>query len=96
MYIIALVTVTIWGVFSFAYTGVEDGSSGLSVLGWISYAFFMPGVILVYQLKGRFSNAEIPLAALTSWMIYSLLAIIVVHAVYSILKILKKKAKQRL
>ena len=64
-----------WGVFSYAYLGVEDGSSGLSPLGWIHSVFFIPGGRLLQQLKGGHSNADLPLMAGTGWLTYSLLAL---------------------
>jgi hypothetical protein len=90
LHIIALIIVTMWGIFSYAYMGVEDGSSGLSILGWINVVFFAPGVILVYQLKGSHSNADILLSAATSWLIYSLLALVIIYATYLICRILNK------
>jgi hypothetical protein len=64
-----------WGVFSYAYLGVEDGSSGLSLLGWIHGVFFIPGGILMQALRGSHSNADLPLMAGIGWLTYSLLAL---------------------
>ena len=80
-YFIVLGIVTAWAVFSHAYLGVEDGSSGLSILGWVSAVFFVPSGLLMQLLKGGHSNADIRLMATVSWILYSLLAIGITRAV---------------
>ena len=37
-YLIGVGLVALWGIFSYAYLGVEDGSSGLRPLGWLASA----------------------------------------------------------
>ncbi len=79
-YMIAFGFVGLWAVFSYAYLGVEDGSSGLSPLGWIHAAFFVPGLFLFRATKGAYSNADLPLIAAFSLCVY---AVIVVLAIKS-------------
>jgi len=90
-HLIVLGVVAIWGVFSWAYLGVEDGSSGLSLLGWIHAVFFIPGGVFIQTLKGGHSNADLPLMVGISWLTYSLLAFGIAQAVCVIRK--RKKAK---
>ncbi len=85
-HIIAIVIVTIWAVFAYAYLGVEDGSSGLSILGKISAVFFIPGGLLIQKIGGNFSNNEIPFAAITSWFIFSLIALAIAQIKTMIIK----------
>ena len=74
-HLIALGVVAVGGLFSYGYLGVEDGSSGLSVLGWIHAVYFIPGVHLVSKLKGSYSNSDLPLIAAIGWLTFSLLAL---------------------
>jgi len=90
-HLIALGFVAMWGVFSYAYLGVEDGSSGLSLLGWIHGVFFIPGGILMQTLRGSHSNADLPLMCGIGWATYSPLALGVVQAACVIRK--QKKTK---
>ncbi len=83
--VIALGVVTVWGMFSYGYLGVEDGSSGLSLLGWIHAAYFLPGLFLVAKLKGSHSNADLPLMAGIGWLTYSLVAVGAAHVVSMIM-----------
>ena len=80
IHLIGLGIVAVWAVFSYAYLGVEDGSSGLGLLGWIQAAFFLPGSFLVLTLKGSHSNADLPLMAAMSGMTYSFLAVVIGQA----------------
>lgn len=75
IHLTALWIVTVWAVLSYAYLGVEDGSSGLSLFGWISGVFFRPGAFLMQMLKGSHSNADLPLMAATGWLTFSLAAL---------------------
>jgi hypothetical protein len=75
IHLIGLGIVTVWTVFSYAYLGVEDGSSGLSLFGWIQAAFFIPGAVVMQKLKGSHSNADLPLMAATGWLTFSLAAL---------------------
>jgi hypothetical protein len=90
-HIIAIAIVTVWTVFAYAYLGVEDGSSGLSILGKISAVFFLPGGLLMQKIGGSFSNNEIPLAAILSWFIFSLIALAIAQITAMILN--RKKTK---
>lgn len=74
-HLFALGVITAWGLFSYAYLGIEDGSSGFSALGWIHAAYFIPGCLLVTGLKGSYSNADLPLIAGIGWLLFSLLAL---------------------
>ena len=74
-HIIAIAIVTLWAVLAYSYLGVEDGSSGLSVLGKVSAVFFLPGGFLMQKIGGSLSKAEIPLAAMLSWFIFTLIAL---------------------
>jgi len=73
--IVALGVVTAWAVFAWAYLGVEDGSSGMSPLGWLHVVFFLPGGFLFQAVKGSHSNSDLPIMALASWIAYSLVAL---------------------
>jgi membrane-bound acyltransferase YfiQ involved in biofilm formation len=77
-YLIALGVVALWAVFSWAYLGVEDGSSGLSPLGWLAAVFFVPGGLLLQAVKGSHANADLPLMAAFSFCVYAVLAVLVV------------------
>lgn len=80
-YFIVLGIVTAWAIFAWAYLGVEDGSSGLSALGWLGAVFFIPSVFLMQLLKDDPSNVDILLMAIASWILYSLLAIGITRAI---------------
>lgn len=80
---------TAWGLFSYAYLGVEDGSSGLSPLGWIQTGFFLPGGFLVTRLHGgSYTNADLPIMAFLSWLIFLVIAVGLAHS----LRLLRKRA----
>lgn len=81
LYWIALGIIGLWGVFSYAYLGVEDGSSGLSPLGWIHSVFFLPGLFLFHTLKGTYSNADLPLAAVCSLGVYAVAVVLAIRGV---------------
>jgi hypothetical protein len=85
-YIIAISVVTFWAVFAYAYLGVEDGSSGLSILGYIHAFFFIPGGLFFQFLKGFHSNSDLPFMAILSWFIYVLLIVIMVKLISACLK----------
>jgi len=82
IHLAAVATITLWGLFSYAYIGVEDGSSGLSLLGWVHVLFHIPGLFLVTQCKGTYTNADLPVVAMISWLIYVTLAVGIVHAAH--------------
>jgi hypothetical protein len=78
---IAFGFVVLWSVFSYAYLGVEDGSSGLSPLGWISAVFFVPGGLLLYATKGAHSNTGLPTMAVFSFCAYVVVLLFVIKGV---------------
>jgi hypothetical protein len=80
-YLIAVGLVALWAVFSWAYLGVEDGSSGLSPLGWIHAVFFVPGGLLLQAVKGSHSNADLPVMAVFSVCVYAAVAVFAVIGV---------------
>jgi predicted neutral ceramidase superfamily lipid hydrolase len=90
-HLIAIGIVTVWAIFAYAWLSVEDGSSGLSVLGKASAVFFLPGGLLMQSIRGSFSSAEIPLAAVISWLIFSLIVLLITQVTTMILNC--KKAK---
>ncbi len=83
---VAFGIVTVSSVLSCAYLGIEDGSSGLSLLGWLHVAFFVPGGLLGRKLKGTHSNADPALMAVVSWITFSLAAIGIAQLVWMIRK----------
>jgi hypothetical protein len=89
---IALGIVTVWALFAYAWLNVEDGSSGLSVLGKVSEVFFLPGGFLMQFLSINLSNAELPLMAIISWLIFTLIALVIAQITTMILN--SKKAKK--
>ncbi|HSV99858.1 MAG TPA: hypothetical protein VLI39_06780 [Sedimentisphaerales bacterium] len=80
-YLIAVGLVALWAVFSYAYLGVEDGSSGLSPLGWAHAVFFLPGGLLLQAVKGSHGNADLPLMAAFSFCVYAAVAFLAVIGV---------------
>jgi hypothetical protein len=78
-YVIALGAIAVWGVFAHAYLGVEDGSSGLSPLGWIHVGFFLPGLRVFRMFNDSYSNSDIPLIAAISWLLFIALALSAAH-----------------
>lgn len=90
-HLIAIAIVTIWALFAFAWLNVEDGSSGLSILGKISTAFFIPGGILMQITRGSHSNSDIPLMAFIGWFIFTLIAFGIAQILTKIVN--SKKAK---
>lgn len=92
---IATVTaVTAWAIFAYAYLGVEDGSSGLSVLGWLHAMFFIPGGILMQVLRGSHSNADLPFMTGVSWLTYSAVGLAITHVPFLVRKHKEKRANQ--
>jgi hypothetical protein len=91
IHLVALGIVAVWAVFSYAYLGMEDGSSGLSPLGWISAVFFIPGGSLMQSLKGSHSNADLPLMAGAGWLLFSMLALAIAQGVSLIRKPAQKE-----
>jgi hypothetical protein len=77
-YLIALGLVIVWAVFSYAYLGVEDGSSGLGPLGWIAGVFFLPSGLLLQAVKGSHGNADLPLMAAFSFCVYAVVVVLAV------------------
>lgn len=80
-YLIAVGLVVLWAVFSYAYLGVEDGSSGLSPLGWLAAVFFVPGGLLFQVVKGSHGNADLYLMAAFSFCVYMLVVVLVVRGI---------------
>jgi len=80
-YLIAVAVVTIWGVLSVAYIGEEDGSSGLSPVGYVHAAFLLPGVWVLRAFVGALGNRDLPLAVAISWVGYCLVALAIAHLV---------------
>ncbi|MEN6336563.1 MAG: hypothetical protein ABFE01_20095 [Phycisphaerales bacterium] len=91
-YLIALALVAVWGVFSCAYLGVEDGSSGLSPFGWLAGAFFVPGGLLLEAVKEMsrksghvlLMDGDLLLAAALSFCIYAVVVVLAVKSVASL------------
>jgi hypothetical protein len=77
-YMIALGVVALWAGFSWLYLGVEDGSSGLGPLGWITSLFLLPGGYVLQLTKGVYSNADLPLIIVLSFCIYAFVAVLLV------------------
>jgi hypothetical protein len=65
--ILLIGAITIWALWSWTYLGVEDGSSGLSPLGWLHVLFFVPGLYFLELTKGSHSNADLAFMAVLSW-----------------------------
>lgn len=80
-YLIAVGVVALWAVFSWAYLGVEDGSSGLSPLGWLAAVFFVPGGLLFQAVKGSHGNADLPLMAVIGFCAYAVVVVLAVIGV---------------
>jgi len=80
---------------SFAYLSVEDGSSGLSPVGWISVTFFVPGAFLMQQLKCSHSNADLPLMAVIGWLTFSLAVLVIAQVALWIRRPKGKKGQAR-
>ena len=91
IHLIAITIVTAWALFAYAWLNAEDGSSGLSILGKISAAFFIPGGVLMQIIRGSHANTDIPFMAFTGWFIYILIALIIVQIITKILHIKKEK-----
>lgn len=68
--LMVFLTVSCWAAFALLYTGVEDGSSGLSALGNLVLAFYMPGLLLFQEFQGSHSNSDVPAMALVGWVFY--------------------------
>ena len=93
-YLIAIGVVTLWAVFSYAYLGVENGSSGLSILGWVQDLFFFPGGFLFHAIKESYSNTDLPTMAGISWFVYVLVILLVVKCICVLRKtIIQSKPK---
>lgn len=78
-HLIVLGIVTLWGIFSYMYLGVEDGSSGLSPLGWVHVVFIVPGVSVVRILKGTHSNTPYAVTVVISWVLFAAVALGMIH-----------------
>ena len=89
-YLIAIGVVTLWAAFSYAYVGVEDGSSGLSILGSLHALFFIPGGSLLYIIKETHSNTDLLAMAGISWFVYVLVILLVVKCVGVLRKIMSQ------
>lgn len=68
--LMVLFAVSGWAVFSLLYAGVEDGSSGLSPLGYLVLAFYMPGLLLFQALEGSHRNSDVPAMVFAGWAFY--------------------------
>jgi len=79
-YVIALGLVVLWAGFSWCYLGVEHGSSGLGLLGWITSLFLLPGGYVLQLTKGVYSNADLPVMAALSLFVYFLVAVLVIKS----------------
>ena len=88
--LVAIAAVTAWAVFAYAYLGVEDGSTGLSPIGWLHAIFFIPGRFVFQIFKTTYTNAELPVMAGISWLAYAILAFSITHAVIHIFNRRKK------
>jgi hypothetical protein len=73
--------VTLWGGFSVAYLGAEDGSSGLSPVGYVQAAFFAPGTGILRAAGGPLGNRDLPAAVAISWACYVAVAVLIAHVV---------------
>lgn len=80
-YMIGLGLVALWAVFSWCYLGVEDGSSGLGPLGWITSLFLLPGGYVLQLTKGVYSNTDLPLIAVLSLCTYAAAVVLVLKGV---------------
>ncbi len=76
--VVAVVAVTLWGLVAWAW--LDAVSSGLSPVGFVSAASYAPGVWLVTAAKGSHTSADLPWAALRSWLVYALAALLAVGA----------------
>lgn len=74
---LALAGCSAWAAFGFAYLGVEDGSSGLSALGWLHAGFFLPALLV----WGGHSNADLPWMGALAWLFWCGCALLVVQGV---------------
>jgi hypothetical protein len=90
-HLIAIGIVTAWAIFACAWLNVEDGSSGLSVFGKACAVFFLPGGLLMQFIGWSFSYSEIHLMAITSWLIFTLIALIIAQITTMILNSIKAK-----
>lgn len=77
--LIALAIVTLWGAYSVAYIGVEDGSSGLSPAGYVHAAFLLPGVWVLQEFRGALGNRDLPVAAAISWLGFAVPALCIAY-----------------
>jgi len=85
-YLIALALVAVWAVFSCAYLGTEDGSSGLSPLGWLADAFIVSGAWLLEAVKEMsrkngyvlLMDGDLLLAVAFSFCVYAVAAVLAV------------------
>jgi hypothetical protein len=75
----ALTVVAFWGLFAALYLGVEDGSSGLSLIGLLHVFFFLPGLVVMDLIKGNHSNADLPWMWLIGAAAYSLVLLLVIQ-----------------
>ena len=73
MFLVPTALAALWGLFSVTYLGVEDGSSGLSALGWVHVGFFVPGLGAMELLEGSHSNDDIPLMVAISFLVWAIL-----------------------
>ena len=70
-HIVVLLVVLVWALSSVAYLGREDGSAGLTLIGWAHAVFFLPGISVLKLAGGPVGNGDLPLAACLSWVLYS-------------------------
>ncbi len=89
-HLIAIAIVTAWALFAYAWLNVEDGSSGLGVLGFLSAVFFVPGGLLMQFTRGSHTNTDIPLMVFTGWLTFTLIALGIAQITTMILNSKKK------
>jgi len=90
---IALGLVGLWAAFSCVYLGVEDGSSALSPLGWITGVFFVPGGLFLQAIQGTHSNADLPLMAAVSLCVYATVALVAISTAGRLRRVFHRGAR---
>ena len=100
-YLIALALVAVWAVFSFSYPylGIEDGSSGLSPLGWLAGVFIVPGAWLLEAVKEMsrkngyvlLMDGDLLLAVAFSFCIYAAVVVLAIKSTASLRRALQGK-----
>ena len=78
-YYLASAAVLVWAAFSYAYLGVEDGSSGLTPLGTVSIVYFLPGAGICRSM-GFTTNAAIPRMFIVSLLLWLSIGLVGAYA----------------